>query len=126
MPGDQQQLWLFEVPGAQEQRRPTLNDDAARIARQNRALLDGVHPLALVAGTGVIRIHPDSAYATATKDNAKDRPLRCGTCVWRTSGQYPKCMFRSSSTAKPSRFSHGPATDVRAWWPACTDHQAKP
>lgn len=41
----------------------------------------------------------------------------CGTCVHRTHNyrSYPKCDL--------GPVSRGPATDVRAWWPACERHE---
>lgn len=36
---------------------------------------------------------------------------------------YPKCLFgETNEDNRPPRASHGGATDVRAWWPACTDY----
>lgn len=48
----------------------------------------------------------------------------CGTCAHRAPasyGDYPKCVGYNG------RFiSRGPATDCRAWWPACAGWVAKP
>lgn len=120
---------LFDVPGA-EPPPPAepLSPDRRRTARQHAAAAAGVHPLALVFGPAV-RVHPDP-----------DR--RCGNCQHRgTAGRarYPKCLFGYQRTELPARHwrrrhgathevsmprvTSGAATDVRAWWPGCTDHQ---
>lgn len=106
--------------------------------RQADAVHRGVHPLALVRPT--IRLHPDAdPKHTATAENADSRPLRCGTCRWRdqvsrSANTYPKCMWRPASDqpneqgrhrSDPPRYSAGQATDVRGWWPGCTDWQPR-
>lgn len=75
-----------------------------RIAAQVAA---GVHPL--MQGP----LHPDASRETTA---AQPVGLCCGSCSRRSSNGwgYPKC------SAGPQ--SHGPATDVRAWWPACPSH----
>ena len=77
--------------------------------RQASDVREGRHPL-----TGG-QIHPQSTRAAKASD-AKDLPFRCGSCIHRLllrhhDATYPKCG-RSTMT-------HGGATDVRAWWPAC-------
>lgn len=82
----------------------------------------GVHPL----GRG-IPLHSDAPRTT----DRTTPGLRCGTCRWRvnTSGSsgrtWPKCrlpMRLGDRTVYP-RDTGCEATDVRAWWPACRDHQ---
>ncbi|MDG4832396.1 hypothetical protein O7627_24255 [Solwaraspora sp. WMMD1047] len=92
--------------------------------RQAEAVRLGAHPLARVDPS--IRIHPDAdPDRTASADNAASRPLRCGTCRHRTTATYPKCLWRPSSPGPVPRVTHGPASDVRAWWPACRDWQPR-
>lgn len=113
-----------------------LSADRKRTRRQAQAVARGVHPLALPGLR--VRMHPDAdPDRTATSDNAAARPLRCGTCRWRElvgghSRSFPKCLYGAGTwpngkvkVASAPRYSAGGATDVRAWWPACTDWQAR-
>jgi len=95
--------------------------------RQAQAIANGVHPLALVFGT--MRMHPDANRHAKSTDYGRTLPLRCGSCRWREpvnggAHAYPKCMYGKMSGRPWPRVSHGPATDVRAWWPACTEYAA--
>lgn len=86
--------------------------------RQAADLAKGRHPL-----TGG-RLHPDAAPA----DDREAPGARCGTCRFRVSGGYPKCRWPDPGeyrVAKLPRVTHGPATDCRQWWPACTDWQPR-
>ena len=81
--------------------------------RQTADIQAGHHPL-----TGG-PLHPQ-ADLTAGCD---PRGLSCGTCAHRVlmqsaeSGKsWPKCDV--------SKMTHGAATDVRRWWPACTRWEA--
>jgi hypothetical protein len=110
---------LFDLPaGAQRVADvvASLSAGGRRRVRQAQAVAAGVHPLAL-AMTGV-RMHPD-ASRDATAADRPDLDLRCGTCWHRrdTGWGYPKCWRDGTA-----RISHGDATTVRAWWPACTDY----
>lgn len=93
--------------------------DQRRTDRQAGAIRAGVHPLALVFGATVV-MHP-GADRTATRGDGPRLPLRCGTCRYRFgvrhASTYPKCGARDGA-----RVTRGPATDVRAWWPACLDY----
>lgn len=93
--------------------------------RQAQAVTHGVHPLGLVfAG---MRMHPDADRNATSTDYGRNLPLRCGSCRWREpvgKHAYPKCLFGKMSGRPWPRVSHGPATDVRAWWPACTEYAA--
>jgi len=83
----------------------------------------GVHHLARVDPT--IRIHPDAdPDRTASAANAASRPLRCGTCRHRLPGRYPQCVWQPGPGRLP-RVTHGPASDVRGWWPGCRDWQPR-
>jgi hypothetical protein len=92
-----------------------LSPDRRRTLRQRAAVEGGAHPLALVLGTR-IRRHEDEARA-------------CGNCRFREllmyrGATYPKCVLANPSRQLGvGRLTHGAATDVRRWWPACTDHE---
>jgi hypothetical protein len=54
---------------------------------------------------------------------AADPAARCGNCRFRVLEQwhdrtYPKCSARDGA-----RIAHSAQSDVRAWWPGCTDHE---
>lgn len=85
-----------------------------RTARVRRAVAAGVHPLALVDPS--VRMHPGADRDAGPGDRAAGH-LRCGTCAHRqpNSFAYPKCVLGPDS--------HCTATDVRAWWPACTRYE---
>lgn len=77
--------------------------DARRTLRQHALVARGFHPLAL----------------------SPTRPElgTCGGCAWRVLfGAYPKCTLPGD---RARRLTHGPATDCRAWWPACGDFEGK-
>lgn len=99
---------------------PKVKRDKRRTDRQLEALQHNAHPLSVALRTH-IPLHADAAPAV-------DRTapgLRCGTCVHRVTpfrevaGKYPKC----SLGGEWARATGGPGTDVRAWWPACTDYE---
>lgn len=121
----------FTTAGAELAPGERLSGDRRRTLRQAAAIARGAHPLGLVI-TGV-QVHPDADPArTASKDNVAARPLRCGTCVFREHlGGWAKCTVGAPSYAngeraveKAPRVSRGASTDVRGWWPACTDYSA--
>lgn len=121
--------------------------------RQASQIANGYHPLALA--TRGLRLHPDAPRLLDREAAAEagDYP-RCGTCAFRVlwgghARDFPKCEFGVVETpitdemrarwplhygrALPGaverhypRVSHGQLTDVRAWWPACTDWEGKP
>lgn len=93
-----------------------MSADRARTARQHAQVAAGIHPL--TRGP----LHPDAPRDTNSTDRA--RPTTCGTCAHRsTAGRYPKCTLLVFG--KPIYVTNGPATDVRAWWPGCPDHEPK-
>lgn len=70
------------------------------------------------------RLHPQASRA-ATREDGPRQPMTCGTCVFRESHQwhnrtYPKCISHGRVY-----LTHGTATDVRAWWPACPNYLPK-
>lgn len=121
------QLALFPVDAPAATAEPTPGERRRR--RQADAVRRGVHPLSAALGYG-IRLHPDAAPF----DDPKAPGLRCGSCRWRQtwghhSRTFPKCTHPGGRSAEeyehlgPPRISHGPGTDVKAAWPACTDHE---
>lgn len=97
---------LFDVdapgdPGRGERRQRLI---AARIAR-------GVHPL------GNVLLHPDAARGRDGEG------LRCGTCQWRRTAQYHDKRYAKCWYGDGIRVSHSESSDIRSWWPACTDYE---
>lgn len=127
MPEDEG-LALFGEPPRVEPLPPVdgvaLSTDRARTRRQAELLADGWHP---VAGR---LLHP----AAASAHDRQAPGLRCRSCRFRltanhgTAGSYAKCYWPGEETVDRldnlPRFSRGPATDIRAWWPACADYEA--
>jgi hypothetical protein len=94
--------------------------------RQAGYVAAGIHPLTRAP------IHP---LASRHRDASapKDDPFTCGSCYFRHvekyhDKSYPKCLLPSAAGAdQPARViyprvTNGPASDVRAWWPACRDY----
>ncbi|WP_157251088.1 hypothetical protein [Nonomuraea typhae] len=116
---------LFDIdtpprPPAPERESATVR----RTRRQAEQLARGIHPL---AGRG---LHEQAAPA----DDRDEVGRRCGNCRWRRtlnyrSGSYPKCVHPGTRSAEdyevlgPPRAAHSEASDCRAWWPACRDHE---
>jgi len=106
---------LFEiepVPAAPPAVRLSLAD------RQAARIDAGLHPLS--TDRAPIRLHP-AAFRPIGPDGGERLPYRCGTCALRQllaghARSYPKCVANGGA-----RITNGPASDVRAWWPACTD-----
>lgn len=113
---------LFDLPNVRHVSAEvsSLSPQQKLTRRQHDLLGAGLHPLSVVLSTP-LRLHQDAAPA-----QPKDAPgLRCGTCKFRELLQhhdrsYAKCLF-----GEGVRSSHGPATDVRAYWSACVDYQPK-
>lgn len=122
---------LFRLPGdVEEQPRPgpveRLSADQARTLRQKTAISRGQHPLTYL---GAVR-HPDTLSEVYARGDARGRPLTCGTCRFRElhgagNRTVAKCIWPPGTMAAP-RFTSSASSDVRAWWPACTGHEAKP
>lgn len=103
---------LFDVDQPTPPPAPAESDGVRRTKRQAALLAAEKHPLsAVVYG---LRLHPDAA----PYDDRQAPGRRCGNCTYRSPGTYPKCTFSNRT-----RMSSGPATDCRAWWPACPDHE---
>lgn len=107
---------LFDLDPAALADRPAGADPVSAgrrlTARQADQIAHGIHPL-----TGG-RLHPQAAPG-----EPRDAPgRRCGNCAHRRVGEYPKCFYGFDGRRAP-RATRGPATDCRAWWPACPQHQ---
>jgi hypothetical protein len=118
---------LFDDPGLRVEPEELTAGQRLR-ARQAERIRFGCHPLSI----GVcIPLHGD-APRTAHANDGGTYP-RCGTCRFRLlvgggARDFPKCTYGADLTdsGRPGpRESHGPATDVRAWWPACVDYAAR-
>lgn len=81
--------------------------------RQAEQIALGIHPLTL-AYTLIRPLHPHADRTRTANSPQDDNTPTCGNCIHRATGGYPKCTEPSAPR------SHGHATDVRAWWPACT------
>lgn len=109
---------LGDVGLVPEPAPPKLSPEKRRTIRQAQALARGQHPVGVALGF-TLRLHEQAA--PVGDRSAPGR--RCGNCRYRqlinpgTARPYPKCAVNDFARA-----SHSPATDVRAWWPACTDH----
>lgn len=116
-------LELFPVADTAVAPMEVLSVDRRRTRRQHAAIANGVHPLGLVFPT--VRIHPTAGRPSGPADPGTGPT--CGTCEFRAAlatrnpRAYPKCVFGPGVR----RATHGAATDVRAWWPACADHQTR-
>ncbi|MEV0616133.1 hypothetical protein AB0I81_22660 [Nonomuraea sp. NPDC050404] len=106
-------LTLFGGPAPEPV--PEESDHRKLTRRQHRLLDAGLHPLTVVL-SGSLRLHEEAAPA---KDRQADG-RRCGNCAFRqrSAWGYPKCTFGDGVRA-----TRGTATDVRAFWSACVDHQ---
>lgn len=104
---------------------PALQEVDTRTAGQKRRdrqlaeLENGRHPITHRP------LHPDAPPAG---DLHADGP-RCQTCRFRRQfghhdRSYPKCWLGATNRDVPYA-SHGEATDVRAWWPACDAYEPR-
>jgi hypothetical protein len=95
--------------------------------RQASDISIGRHPLTGGALHPLASRHRDA-------DSTKSDPFTCGSCYFRRVEQYhdrayPKCWRPNPNVGADapmraiySRVTHGAGSDVRAWWPACTDY----
>ncbi|WP_166905952.1 hypothetical protein [Mycobacterium sp. DL440] len=113
---------LFEVP-ADAYLIPPEPEQLSRSEKRHRLIAkriaQGMHPL------GYVRLHPD-----ASKERDGVGP-RCGGCRFRVvtsyrDKTYPKCHFptRRGDKTVHLRDTGCESSDIRAWWPACTDFEA--
>lgn len=119
---------LFGVEPVVPEAVEKLSPDRRRTHRQAQCLARGQHPLSLVLGSP-LRLHEEAAGIGRSEEGR-----RCGSCAYRRvvgwhSRSYGKCVFgyQQLSPGQPldylPRVSHGAGTDIRAWWPACADHE---
>lgn len=113
---DQPLFTGFELPGPEKTEQ--LSADQRRTIRQQQDVVNGRHPLT----KGLL--HPEASTQRSAASGSKD-PFSCGTCVFRElhshgNRSYPKC------SRFPAFQTHSAATDVRAWWPACTGYLPNP
>ena len=118
---------LFDVdPAARREPEPVekVSTERRRTLRQLDALRAGTHPLGMLPKIlpGHLPLHPDAPAA----DDRDATGARCGNCRFRQvlayhNRSYAKCTFGRTEDRPAPRISHGTATDVRAWWPACRD-----
>ncbi|MEU8278191.1 hypothetical protein ACFYOK_37510 [Microbispora bryophytorum] len=111
---------LFDVDVPPTRPAPKESEGVRRTKRQAALLAAGQHPLSVVLPRP-LPLHPEAA----PYDDRQAEGRRCGNCAFRTrlshrAGRYAKCAFGDGARA-----SHGAATDVRAWWSACADHEWK-
>lgn len=119
------ELALFDIDPAQIIEKPApepkekISADRKRTQRQLSDLARGIHPL---TGYG---LHAEAAPA----DDRDAQGRRCGTCAFREllgygRRSYAKCVLPNPEHRGGGRpyVTHGAATDVRAWWPACNQH----
>ncbi|MGG5257482.1 hypothetical protein [Phycicoccus avicenniae] len=98
--------WLVEPDNDEP-----LSADRRRTLRQRNDIALGRHPLAGAP------IHAQAPADAAPGD--RSRPFTCGTCTHRTRRRgYPKCDLAPDT--------HGGGTDLRLWWPACTQYNDTP
>lgn len=108
LPGMPEPLVVFEKPQRSAGQRMT--------ERQAQDVREGRHPL-----TGG-PLH-EQADIWADKRDPAGLPYKCGSCVHRVilqhrNGSWPKCDLAT--------ITHGQASDVRAWWPACPRWEPAP
>lgn len=127
---------LFDAAPYEVRRREPdesgLSPDRRRTLRQQDDIAAGRHPL--TRGP----LHPFAVAVIASPDAPKGAPFTCGSCRFRQTithhnKTYPKCLRdltyggHDAATVSLDRVvnvSRGIATDVRAWWPACTGYEA--
>lgn len=120
---------LFDLdPVPPPEPAPRLGADARRTLRRAQAMASGLHPLSLLHGI-TLRLHP----AAPPAGDRKAPGPRCGNCLFSgvNGWGYIKCTRgRTGEICTPSYRSgpyetHGGATDLRAWWPACDRWEAR-
>ena len=107
----------FDPPPALDEPEK-LSADRRRTLRQASLVAAGVHPL-----TGNA-IHPYASRDAAPGGGLR-KPLTCGGCAHLDGNGwgYLKCYLPGPNGKPiPALMSHGPASDIRRWWPACPDY----
>jgi hypothetical protein len=115
---------LLDIPND----APALTAERRRTLRQRAMIERRVHPLAALGAH--LTLHPEAAPIDLGLPGR-----RCGNCRFRelmnlgSARDFPKCTFPGSMTADQYARTGGPrvtrsaASDVRRWWPGCTDHE---
>ena len=121
----------YEPPPAPEPAAP-VSAGRRLTLRQAAMIAVGTHPLTRGPIHSLASRHRDA-------DAPKDDPFTCGSCYFRNSARYhnqsySKCWLPGPDTGEVRdyggvrvtvgypRVTHGAASDVRAWWPACPDY----
>lgn len=123
-----EQAVLFGAEPVPAEPQPKESPTVRRTKRQAALLAARRHPLSSPLGYS-LWLHAEAAPA----DDRTADGRRCGNCRFRQTGTwhnrtYAKCYAPGLMDAAayersgPPRVSHSEATDVRAWWPACVDH----
>lgn len=99
--------------------------DQRRTQIQLARIGNRVHPLSGDVAGQFLMLHPEAI------NDRSGAGRRCGNCLYReTQGHrarsYPKCTWPTPGARTGPRMSHGAASDCRAWWPGCTDHEWSP
>lgn len=112
------------TPVAESEPAEKLSPDQRRTRLQSERLAKRVHPISAAGGYWPVPLHAEAAPV----DDRDADGRRCGNCYFRVvrlhhDRSYPKCTWsRDGGTTYP-RVTNGAASDVRAWWPGCIDHE---
>lgn len=126
-PGVPGQEGLFEVPDedghnaalrAQKERYEAMGADAKRTYRNNLSLANGVHPT--THRTLLRELPEDERIVKALSGVPVD--ATCNDCRFCETFSY---HTRSFVKCKAVPLTHGPGSDTRRKWPACTKFQAR-
>ncbi|WP_336818949.1 hypothetical protein [Gordonia sp. MMO-8] len=106
---------LFDLPpgvvaDVQPAEEPSRGERRRRLIE--RRIAGGLHPL------GYVRLHDDAAQSR------EGSGLRCGSCRWRVQVEYHNSVYPKCDFGDGSRISGCESSDIRAWWPACRDHES--
>jgi hypothetical protein len=119
---------LFDVDRPAGETEPEKLSAGRRLTQRQRITIrTGLHPLSNVSA-GQLPLHRE-----ASRDPDVDGGRRCGNCAHHqratnrgTASYYPKCHYPDPSNPDYyPRVTSGAASDCRAWWPGCRDHQWK-
>ena len=133
-PQDEMMLFDGYDSSPAEPSAPAVSAGRRRTQRQSAQIAAGTHPLLYVAygSRQAAQLH-EHALRTAAPTDPRGLPFTCGTCRFRKlvgwhRSTYPKCVWAPGNACvsldESPRASHGTATDVRGWWPACPDYEA--
>lgn len=119
----QDTLFTMPAPTAGEPTRGEWSDFG--ITRRAAVRIgEGLHPLENVQPG--LKLHADAS----TDPEDKTTGPRCKTCMFAVAVRWHGKPFRKCAFGRPAgrslnaapRASHSEATDLRLWWPACTDY----